>query len=464
MDEKLLSVFATLFIVIFSGCASDRSEDGRVRSVVLGREIESYYAPKEAAGALGDEPGPADRNEIMTLPRALSLALMHNPKLKTFAWEVRASEARALQASVWPNPEFDLEVEEVGGAGDRSGFDGAETTVQLSQFIELGDKRGKRTKVASLENDISQWDYEARRLDVFTSVVKAFTETLAAQERLRLAEDMLQLSGELAETVSQRVDAGKDSPLEETKAAVVVANARIRHQQALKYLELSRMQLAATWGSTAPRFEKVSGLLSVRPIPAMDELAGLTEQNVDVVRSSLEVDREKAALELEKAKAVSDITLSGGLQRFEEAGDNAIVFGISVPLPVSDRNQGGRAEAAYNLARAREEQRATRTRIEVELASAYHALSNAYAEAYELDQNVVQNAERVFDASREGYSQGKLDYLNLLDAQRTFFEAKARYIDALSSYHLARADVEHLIGCGLSAVPGVHEVNAQQNE
>ncbi|MHC4682264.1 MAG: TolC family protein, partial [Planctomycetota bacterium] len=133
---------------------------------------------------MGDEPGPADRNEMMTLPRALSLALMHNPVLKAFSWEVRASEARALQASLWPNPELDVEVEEVGGAGDRSGFDGAETTVQLSQFIELGDKRGKRTKVASLENDISQWDYEARRLDVFTSVVKAFTETLAAQERL----------------------------------------------------------------------------------------------------------------------------------------------------------------------------------------------------------------------------------------------------------------------------------------
>ncbi|MHC4679966.1 MAG: TolC family protein, partial [Planctomycetota bacterium] len=318
--------------------------------------------------------------------------------------------------------------------------------------------------VASLENDISQWDYEARRLDVFTSVVKAFTETLAAQERLRLAEDILQLSGELAETVSQRVDAGKDSPLEKTKAAVVVANARIRHQQVLKYLELSRKQLAATWGSTAPRFEEVSGLLSVRPIPAIDELTGLIEQNPDVVRSALAVDKEKAALELAKAKAVSDITLSGGLQRFEEADDNAIVFGISVPLPVSDRNQGGRAEAAYNLARAREEQRAAQTRIELELASAYHALSSAYAEANELNQNVVQNAERVFDASREGYSQGKLDYLNLLDAQRILFEAKARYIDALSSYHVAKADVERLIGRDLSTVSSVHEANAQQSE
>ncbi len=76
---------------------------------------------------------------------------------------------------------------------------------------------------------------------------------------------------------------------------------------------------------------------------------------------------------------------------------------------------------------------------------AYQELSNSYTEAMELDENVLQGAESVFEASRIGYSQGKMDYLHVLDAQRTLFEAKAQYIDALASFHIAKTDVERLI-------------------
>jgi cobalt-zinc-cadmium efflux system outer membrane protein len=261
------------------------------------------------------------------------------------------------------------------------------------------------------------------------------------------------LSKELVDTVTKRVDAGKDSPLEKTKAAVAHSNVNIQHRQAVQNLEFARKQLASTWAGQKPKFESVAGKLDLlSPIPSIDELTNLISQNPDIARWSLEIDKGKASLELEKAKAISDITLSGGLQRFNETDDNAIVFGISIPLPISDRNQGGKLEAAYTLARAREEQRAAQTRIQMELVKAYQALSNSYTEATELDKNVLQGAESVFEASKTGYSQGKLDYLHVLDAQRTLFEAKAQYIDALASYHTAKTDIERLIGCSIDSI------------
>ena len=465
MDGKLPFVLTTVLTVILSGCANNLRSSVRPLQSALGGEYETYQPPAGALAVPSDTPESVEPNGAITLPQALSLALMHNPELRAFSWEVRASQARALQAGLWPNPELEVEVEEVGGTGDRSGFDGAETTIQLGQLIELGDKRGRRMKVTSLEKEISQQDYEAKRLEVFTLVAKAFVETLAAQERLELAEDMLRLSEELVGTVSQRVEAGKDSPLEKTKAAVVLANTSIRHQQAKRNLEFARRRLAATWAGTTPRFEKVQGRLEpVRPVPEVDELTDLIGGNPDIVRSALAVDRQKAALELEKAKAVSDITLSGGIQRFEEADDNAVVFGLAVPLPVSDRNQGGRLEATYNLAKAKEEHRAAQTGIQVELADACRSASNAYAETVELERNVLPSAQSVFEASKEGYSQGKLDYLNLLDAQRTLFEAKVQFIDALVLYHNAIADVERLIGQDLNAVQDAHPAKTRQGE
>jgi cobalt-zinc-cadmium efflux system outer membrane protein len=457
MCIRFLLFLVLLFALGVSGCMEQNNEVAFPQPRSLGQEFSTFQPPAKPMET-AEASGIAEPTGVITLRKALALALMHNPELKAFSWDVRVSEARQLQASLWPNPELEVEVEEVGGSGARSGFDAAATTIQLSQLIELGDKAKKRTKLASLEKELTGLDYEAKRLDVFIDVTKAFIEVLTAQQRFKLTEELLQLSEELVGTVTKRVDAGKDSPLEKTKADVTYSNVKIQHRRAVGNLEFARKQLASTWAGQKPKFESVAGKLdSLSPLPSIEQLTNLISQNPDIARWALEIDKGRASLELEKAKAISDITLSGGMQRFNETDDNAIIFGISIPLPISDRNQGGKLEAAYTLARAREERRAAQTRIQMELVKAYQELSNSYTEATELDKNVLQGAESVFEASRTGYSQGKLDYLHVLDAQRTLFEAKGQYIEALAAYHKARADVERLIGQNIDTIENIHK-------
>ena len=452
MCMRFLLFLLMLFALGLSGCMEQGNETTLPQPKSLGQEFSTYQPPVKPTETI-EAPEIVTPTGVITLRKALALALMHNPELKAFSWDVRVSEARQLQAGLWPNPELDVEVENVGGSGEFSGFDGAETTIQLSQLIELGGKSDKRIKVASLELELAGLDYEAKRMDVFTEVTKAFIEVLTAQQRLALTKELLQLSEELVGIVAKRVDAGKDSPLEKTKAAVAHSNIRIQHRQAAENLEFARKQLASTWAGQIPRFESVAGELdSLSPLPAIDQLTLLILQNPDIARWSVEIDKGRASLELEKARAISDITLSGGLKRFSETDDNAIVFGISVPLPISDTNQGGRLEAAYALAKAREEQRAVRSKIQMELVRAYQALSNSHTEATELDKNILQGAESVFKASRMSYSEGKLDYLHVLDAQRTLFEVKTQYINALGAFHAAKTDVERLIGSPIESI------------
>ena len=93
---------------------------------------------------------------VVTLKQALSRALMHNPELKAFSLEVRALEARALQAGLFPNPEIDIEGENFGGTGEFQDTNVMETTIQLSQLIELGGKRSKRKQLAILEQELGK--------------------------------------------------------------------------------------------------------------------------------------------------------------------------------------------------------------------------------------------------------------------------------------------------------------------
>ena len=442
----VLSVFICASLVC--GCNESASDSGWVERRALGRDMQTYRPPRKVADEAASDVSGEDRAEgVMTLPRALGLALMHNPELKVFSWEVRAAEAMQLQQGLMPNPTLEIETEDVGGGGNRNVFGGAESVVAISQLIELGGKRDKRTKLALLEKQLAGWDYKGKRLDVFGEVTKAFVAVLAAQQRVELSDELADLSGEVLNTVRQRVKAGLDSPVEETKAQIALSAVNIELDKARRELDVSRAKLAASWAGELAVFDEAQGEFdSAEPVGPLDEVAGLVEDNPDVARWGAQVQRHEAALELEKARAIQDVTVSGGMQSFNETNDNAVVIGVSIPIGMFDRNQGNIRAARYKLAGARQERKAVRTRIQTQLTESYGRLSAALHEAGALRDEVLAGAMSVFEASKTGYAQGKLDYLNVLDAQRTLFRARAQYIDSLASYHSARADVERLIG------------------
>jgi cobalt-zinc-cadmium efflux system outer membrane protein len=393
---------------------------------------------------------------VLRLPQAQALALMQNPDLAAFAWDVRAGEARTLQAGLRPNPEAGVEVENVAGSGEFRDFDGAEVTLSLSQVIELAGKRRKRAQVAALERDLAAWDYETSRLDVLTQVTQAFVDVLSVQERLAVDAELVRLAEQVARTVTERVNAGKVSPLEATRARVALASSRIALQRARRELSAAKDRLAATWGGTPATFERVAGNLeTLNPIPSAAALAQRVEQNPDIARWATAMAQRQAALTLEEANRSPDPTLGAGVRYFnmvDEADAYAFLFAASVPLPVFDRNQGNILEARYQLAKTEAERRAAAVRVQTALAETHAALSAAYSEAVTLRDEVLPGAQQAFEAAREGYHQGKFQFLDMLDAQRTLFEARGQYLEALSAYHQAVAALERLIGEPLSAL------------
>ena len=269
-----------------------------------------------------------------------------------------------------------------GGAGQRSGFDGAETTVLIAQPIELARKRAKRMTLAALEEELAQWDYQSKRLDIARRVSGAFVNVLGAQERLALSEELVRISEQAHIAVTQRVAAGRDSPIEQTKSGVALSTMRIELQRAERALESARKGLAAAWGSRTAGFSEVAGQFDeVRPVPSVDKLSALVQQNPDIARWAVEKQRRRAALKLEKAKAISNVTLNGGLRQFNETDDSAAVLGLSIPLPLSDRNQGGLREATYLLAKTEDSRKAAEIEVLAALEAAALRLAGALAEA-----------------------------------------------------------------------------------
>lgn len=159
--------------------------------------------------------------------------------------------------------------------------------------------------------------------------------------------------------------------------------------------------------------------------------------------------------------------LGFGLKHAHETDEKSFVLGASIPLPLFDRNQGGILEARHNLTKAQAEHRSERVRIITELNTAYQTLAKSYSEATNLKKNVLPLAESAYEASRMGYAKGKFEYLEVLDAQQTLFEARGQYVEALAAYHQAVAEVERLIAeplksAGRASDPGDKDANKKE--
>ncbi len=470
MNNYHKSFYPILVIIFLIGCATHKADKSWPEPRPLGKEFSTYYPPHKKSTTPLVTPKLDEPEGVVTLEQVLSLALKNNPELAALSWEVRTGEAKILQASLYPNPELEVEIEDFGGSREgeenpdgtvdkNRRFDGTETTITLSQLIELGGKRSKRKQVAALERNLLGWDYEAKRLDIITEASKAFIDLLTAQERLSLMEDLVQLSEKVFNTVSERVKAGKVSPVEETKAKVALSIIRIEQERAKRDLEAARKRLAATWRSTSPVFQKVKGELeAITPIPPLEGLINHVSQNPDIARWAIEFEQRQAALDEEKANRLPDLIIGGGVRYLDETDDQTFVMGLSIPLPLLDRNQGRVLEARYRLDKAKEEYSVAEVTVTTALHEAYQLLSATFIEATTLKNDVLPGAQSAFDAENEGYREGKFGYLDVLDAQRTLFDAKGQYIEALARYHKAVATVERLIGESLDLI----QPNVQQ--
>ena len=412
-----------------------------------------------AAPATGANPPEADTRTAGPVPdplplrHALALVIQHNPDLAAAALDARALEGRVLQAGLKPNPELSTEFENFAGTGPVGAVHSLELTVQLAQRLELGGKRPRRVEAAEAERLEAERDQQVRQADLLAEAARGFFEVLSAQQRLANREELAALAGKIHATVSDRVSAGKVAPVEETRAAVAAATARLEVEKTRRDLAAARDRLAALWGSPSAGFQRVDGVFRIPDAPPGAELAAPEPaRSPDLLRLDAGERARQSALDRELAERKPDLTLSGGFRYLNEYGDGALVAGLSIPLTWNDKRQGAVAEARVRLDQARARRRAEENRLRAALSQSRQTYEDARQTALALEQSILPEAWSAFETVQEGYRQGKIDYLDVLDAQRTWFELKGRQIEAVAAGFLASVDILRLTG-GILDVP-----------
>lgn len=393
----------------------------------------------------------------LTLDQAIELALNRHPDLSVARREVEAALGATQQAGVLPNPSLSMSVEDTRKATRTTAY-------QLSQLIELGGKRSSRVKAAQLMEDLNRAQVQGRIVQIRASVRIGFWDLLTAQSRMELARQSEELAQAAVDAASKRVAAGKVSPVEETRARLALSGVGLESAQAQQDLAAAKSRLGAMLGMAPEQLPQPAGeLRAPGQAPAPAELTKYMETAPETVQAELEVKRRDALVEVERSRAVPDVTVGVGMQRNNEMGRNQTLLGVSIPLPVFDRNQGNLREAMARADQARDDARSRQMRLTTDVQVAASQLETARRQVLLAEEKLLPDASRTYEAATQGFALGKFGFLDVLDAQRTLFQARSQHLKALSDAQKAAADLEALLGAPVPNQASVINSTASSN-
>ncbi|URN87626.1 MAG: TolC family protein [Pseudomonas protegens] len=390
--------------------------------------------------ALASQSASAVEQPLLSLDSALARAFANNPELAAARWEIDIAQGARQQAGLIPNPVLSVDAEDTRR-------DSRTTSVKLSQALELGGKRGARIDVASRGQELAALELERRRNQLRADVLDAYYTALRAQERTQLAGRSLALAERGVAVAQGRVNAGKASPVEATRAQVQLAEVRLELNRGQMEQDNAYRRLAMVTGAATSDFAGVQEQpLALAALPAPAQLLGRLPETTELRLAEQELVQREASLGLEKAQRIPDLDVSVGSQYDASARERVNLVGLSMPLPLFNRNQGNVLSAARRADQARDLRNATELRLRTETRQALEQWNTARGEVQSFNQTILPAAQRAVDSATQGFEMGKFSFLDVLDAQRTLIGARTQYLAAVAQTTDAWVRIERIYG------------------
>ncbi len=383
--------------------------------------------------------------QTLTLEQVTDIALKYSPELKSVSNDIEIAKANKLQAGAYNNPEIFFEAENILGSGVYNEFDSAEYNAGISQEFELGRKRDARKQIA-----LSQIDQAELKIDIIKQKIKreihlAYAQILSEEEELELSYKQVSLAKDMLKSVSKRVKQAAESEIQQSKAEIMLSNAELKLKQNKNRLKYSKAKLARLMGIEKIDFSLDHSHFFEANKPKEVEHYTAKIGNISDIKQFEYIKAELAAnLKYNEYESLPNPNVNIGYRNFSDSDDHAFIVGVSLPIPVFNKNEGGIAKARAELSKADSSLSLLKLELEQQVLEQWQMLNSSYLEVEELKKSLIPSAEKAFNQASSNYERGKFSYLEVLDTQRTLSEVKEQYYQSLKNYHIAQANIERL--------------------
>jgi outer membrane protein, heavy metal efflux system len=375
---------------------------------------------------------------LMTLDQFEKIASQSNPTLRQAEAEIRAANAHRQQAGLYPNPTVGYAADEVRGGsvgGGKQGF-------FVEQTIVTAGKLGLSKNVFANDANIAGIEAEEQRIRVTSAVKMAFLRVLAAQELLDARRDLSKIAQDSAETQSRLQNTGQADESEVLESEIEAQRMRIAARMQENTLREEWRSLASVIGRPDLPVATVAGDLEkgwpdLNEEQIVDTIAG---QSPAVRIADATATRAQSVLARAKREAIPDLQLRAGMEYNNELLGSVPfakgwegIAGVSVQVPIFNRNQGEVAAARAEIDRAQQEKQRIALTLRDRAATTVDEYANARLMATEYRDAILPRAKKAYAIRVEKYGQMLASYPRVLDSQRKLYELQTEYIAALEN-------------------------------
>lgn len=397
------------------------------------------------AAAQTPSTGPQDR---ISLQAALRAAEAANLELRVAREQLAAAEARTIAAAALPNPDASATREQLS-AGGVSYY---ETVATLSQTIEIGGQRGARVAVGRQAAQAARARLVAERLRIAFAVHRAYVRAAMAESDLLALTEATEVFRQVEQSGRVRFAEGDISQFDRNR--LQVERARYETLFAAKVLDLDEAARELTMLAAPEALGSGAALLPAEPLANIVAAGQTVALNValetalaraDVLAAEAEVEARRAALSLARRDRIPDLTLTGGFKN-QADGFQGAVLGLSLPVPLWNRNGGAIAEAEAELAAADARRDLALALARNDIRRAWDTYRSLEERTRTLGETLLPESAGLLETARFAYAEGEMSLIELLDAADAYRNARESVNALLGDYLIALFDLQRATG------------------
>ena len=388
--------------------------------------------------------GATNQIALLTLDQAIEMAERRHPQLAETRALVEAASGRAQQAGTFPNPEAILGAQQIPiqsyPVPDRQYVAG------FGQTLPLGNRLSKARDAELLEREVRlrglEGVYRQLRKRVQGSFATALYQESAFQAQTRITTG---LASAVAITQA-RLDAGDVIPQDLARSEMELARAEVELRRSQSLRKQGLLSRSAAMGDPNLEVKSVEGSLDVTfEVATLDSLAANLSSQPELREAEAGVRASNARIDLAKAERIPDVKVEALYHRLEVSGQNTFDLGLSIPLPLFNRNQGRLREARSEAVAAEARARNTANELNLNLRESYVALTTALDNLTTFRTQILPRAETVLKSAELRYSAGDSALTDVLPVRRDWAAVHLSYLETLREVMQSWAEVSSFL-------------------
>lgn len=362
------------------------------------------------------------------LDQLQALAFENNPAIRQARSRRDALSGKQLQAGLRPNPIAGIRGEDIfeNGGGGRYG-------VFYGQEIVRGNKLSLAQRIVDAEIEAACQQIAVLRQRLKTDVQARYYDVLVAQKRVTLTSELVAMTQNIVQTSAALVEAQEAAKTTVLQAEIELEWVKVVFRQAENDLLAARQQLSALLNQANLPFDYLAGDATRTPnLPEIEMLYDqLLSQSPELAAELAKIETAKRSLQRANAQWIPNVTWQGGVA-YDTTGEHIISdFQIGMPLPKYDVNQGQIMQRRHEITAAQANVEKMVIQLRQRLIAEYRAYLEAKIQVDAYTDSILPKSEKTLELIAAGYREGEVSFLQVLTAQRTFFEAQLEYLSRL---------------------------------